>query len=130
MKGFTIALFVLLSVTLTCIAEDKPNKVDKKTAQLMYIDSRLEEAKNMCIAHVRDTALDPESLRIDEKFEHGKYGNGPWNKNGIGILLFGWAKNSYGAVLRHNFYCGMVCKPNEPCHVSTSNEDVSHSWLD
>jgi hypothetical protein len=103
-----LGFLLLAATTLTALASSK-------SEHQTYLEGRIDEASIACQKYLLTAAKDPDSIKLDEKYSYsfGKV----LTKNWIYIYLGGWGKNSYGAVLRHNFTCEASCKRDQPCSV-------------
>jgi len=80
------------------------------------LSTRTNDAALSCIQYLHDNAKDPESIQIDETSFTNSLGFG-LSRNHIFINFTGMGRNTYGAVLKHNWECDTVCKQGQNCQV-------------
>jgi hypothetical protein len=90
------------------------------TEQHTYLIGRTKEAASLCSATLKENAKDPSSFKLDDGFQY-QFGR-KFSKDDLFIDMAGYARNSFGAVLRGKYTCIVTCKHDQPCHVRKSEE--------
>src|ERR1700722_12047326 len=108
-----IALFVamiVLGLSAKAPAEDKHE----------FLQSKVDEAANMCRQNITDTAKDPTTLQFAEKYNYG-FGR-VVTRNWIFIYWDVMGKNTYGALLKHSITCTVSCTQKKGCSLIGTEE--------
>ena len=84
------------------------------------ITTRTDEAKKACVSYLIANAKDPSSIKLDD--EMAPHYGARLSRNHIGFDMTGYGRNTFGAVLRHTWYCYVSCKEGKPCEISDLSE--------
>jgi hypothetical protein len=82
-----------------------------------------DEAKDVCFDALKTHALDPTSIEIHTDSVRTYRGQGLVNKHIIWVSVGARSKNIFGAMLEHQYFCGVKCLKDQTCKIDTIDED-------
>lgn len=85
-----------------------------KTDRITYLKTRVPEAADICRSRIIFSSKDPDSLKFGEHY-FPTFNDGLLVRNWIDIHWEVMAKNTFGAVLRHEMICEISCKQGKLC---------------